>query len=388
MLTDISDRFPLVELASAHASISSERARLAALGTTGLSPLTLRVGQAAVTLVPGEIVMVRDGVDPSATCVVDFADERAFADFWHEIRTVVGAQLSETISYERGSFVEFQAWEPALRALYSGRRVYDPAMVGEDDLTRVFRWGSDDVADIGAFTREHGFAVVTGVFDESEIAECNAEVDRIERAAAPDRPGSWWTTAEDGTALACQLHYTAMQSERLALLVSDPRVRALVDAFDPTLVSHSDRMNGDFAVLKRPGATSGITDLPWHIDCGLGGHGLMCPGLHIGVQLSASNHDVGAFQILADSHNASVRQDHVDLDSWPVVTVDAMPGDVTLHVPHAMHAAPAPRDSGPGRRTLYLGFSSQEAHDVIGPGRSFDDLLSAASDDGHVGFDY
>ena len=36
---------------------------------------------------------------------------------------------------------------------------------------------------------------------------------------------------------------------------------------------------------------------------------------------------------------------------------------------------------------MYLGFGPRDLENVIGPGQAFDDLITATSADGHVGFD-
>ena len=388
-LDDISARYAPVDLvAFHHASVADPvRAALAGTGSHGLDPIALCAGGAAVSILPGPVVTVVDGVSADATCVVEFVDERAFSDFAHELRTVPGAQVAGQIRYRLGGYAEFDDWEPALRALYAGRAVFDPSTVDRRAIERTFHWSSDDVATIGAFVGEHGFAVVHDVFTAAEVAVLDEALLELERAVRPDVAGTWWTRDAAGRERVCQIHYASRQSSALAELETDARMLALLDACAPGLVAHADRMNGHFAVLKRPGASGGLTDLPWHIDCGLGGHSLMCPGLHLGVQLTASNPEVGAFSVLAGSHERSVRRSAVDAATWPVVTVQTQPGDVTIHVPHAMHAAPPPAGQGEGRRTLYLGFGTAEAHEVIGAGRSFDDLLSAAHADGHVEFD-
>ncbi|MCU0274901.1 MAG: phytanoyl-CoA dioxygenase family protein, partial [Acidimicrobiales bacterium] len=160
----------------------------------------------------------------------------------------------------------------------------------------------------------------------------------------------------DGVGRVCQIHYTTERAPEIAWIDRDERMTALVDASVPGLLPHADCGNGHFAVLKRPGASGGLTDLPWHLDCGLGGHTLLCPGLHIGIQLTASEPGVGAFAVLAGSHASSVRRGAIDEETWPVVVVHTRPGDVTIHDPHLMHAAPPPQGGGGGRRTLYLGY--------------------------------
>lgn len=388
-LAHLSAMFPSVDFVDAHRrlAVDVDRRRAAGVGTAGLRPLALASGDAAVTIRPGTVVEIVEGIDEDATCVVVFNGASAFSDFHNELRSVPGVQLSGGITYDRGGYAEFDEWEPALRALYQGRPVYDPAVHDGTLAGRPFVHGVDPVDVVGAHVRRFGFAVVRGVFDVDEIAELDAAVARLEQGSTPDTPGTWWTTDANGTARPCQIHYTTQRAPEMAWIESDERVTALVAASIPGLVPHPDRGNGVFAVLKHPGARGGMTDLPWHIDCGLGGHTLLCPGLHVGVQLTASNPALGAFAVLAGSHESSVRRARVDESTWPVVVADTRPGDVTIHVPHVFHAAPPPTGDGPGRRTLYLGYGRQEAYDAIGPGRSFDDLLSDTADDGFVSFD-
>lgn len=398
----ISDRqrFPQQGLRSTHQDRARDRARrvLAGRGTVGLGPITMRVGDEVVTVLPADPTIPNDAVTiiygPSddAQVVVEFSSPEAFSDFSHEMRTVAGLHVTGAVSHPVGGFAEFDAWEPALRALYHGRPVYDPAAIDLTDAERSFDW--DDVnnnlevaGDLASFLRRYGWAHVRGVFSGAEIAELNAEVDRVEASATPDTPGSWWTHDANGDEQPCQLHYLGLASTVIGALDHDPRVERLLDLSGDDLVNHPDRALGTFAVLKRPTADEGLTNLPWHIDCGLGGHPVSCPGLHLAVQLTASNPDLGAFKIVPGSHDASVRRSDVEAGRCPVVTADTRPGDVTLHMTHAVHAAPAPLNTSTGRRTMYLGFGPRDLENVIGPGQAFDDLITATSADGHVGFD-
>ena len=398
----ISDRqrFPLQGLRAAHQGPSQDHERrvLAGRGTRGLGPITMRVGDEVITVVPADpaipngAVTIIDGPSDDAEVVVEFASPEAFSDFSHEMRTVAGLHVTGAVSHPVGGFAEFDAWEPDLRALYHGRPVYDPAAIDLTDAERSFNWDDvnnfPDVAeDLASFLRRYGWAHVRGVFSTAEIAKFNAEIGQVEADASPDMPGSWWTHDGDGNEQPCQLHYLGLASRVIGALDHDPRVERFVGLSGTDLVSHPDRALGTFAVLKRPTADEGLTNLPWHIDCGLGGHPLTCPGLHLAVQLTASNPDLGAFKIVPGSHDSSVRRSDVEAGRCPVVTADTQPGDVTLHMTHAVHAAPAPLSRSTGRRTMYLGFGPRALGNVIGPGQAFDDLITQTSADGHVGFD-
>jgi len=377
---DVSQRFELIDFLDVHTSLSDDTVRLALSGpgTKGLAPITFCLASVAVTFLPGESTKIVLDATEGATCVVRFRDERAFSDFFHELRSAPGAHVTGGIIFERGSFGMLDDWEPAIRAIYQGRPVFDPTCIDRSRIDREFMFNEDSDTDIGHFVSEFGFAVVKKVFTANEIDEMNAAIRELELRATDDSPNTWWTTTPDGTDVPCQIHYATLRAPDIGWVEHDARVTRLLKACFPGLVAHSDRMNGHFAVLKRPGARAGLTDLTWHIDCGLGGHTLLCPGLHIGIQLTASNPELGAFKVLAGSHFSSVRRASVDVDTWPVVTVSTEPGDVTIHVPHVMHAAPPPTTTGEGRRTLYLGFGQPLAHDIIGAGNAFDDLLASS----------
>ena len=66
---------------------------------------------------------------------------------------------------------------------------------------------------------------------------------------------------------------------RLAALQSDPRVLALKALAAPSYVPTPGEGDGVTVIWKQPGVAEGMGDLPWHRDCGLGGHAAMCPTL-------------------------------------------------------------------------------------------------------------
>jgi ectoine hydroxylase-related dioxygenase (phytanoyl-CoA dioxygenase family) len=128
-------------------------------------------------------------------------------------------------------------------------------------------------------------------------------------------------------------------------------------------------------VLKNADVTAGLSDLPWHRDCGLGGHPITCPTLNMGIQLDAATAASGRLHFLAGSHRGSVHRSTLGRPDLPIVAIDTEPGDVTVHVGDVLHAAPPPEGSGPGRRALYLTFMPLRAFDVIGPGASYNDVI-------------
>lgn len=362
-----------------------DRRRLAAAGARGLAPLTLRVGGDACTLrLDGAEVTAAPGSDPEAGCVVTFRGADEVAWFVAELTSAPGAHVLGHVTYAVGGYPEFDQWEPALRALLHGRPVFDPAAVDRSRLHRDFTVDSADT-DIGAHFAEFGFAVVRDVFTTAEVDALNAEIDALIASAEPGTPHTWWTRRSDGSDALCQYHYAGLASAVVGALDDDPRTHRFAALADSGQQPCGDAGNGHFVVQKHAEATEGLTDLPWHIDCGLGGHPVNCPSLHVGVQLTPSNPATGAFMVVPGTHRSSVRRpDGAVPDDWPVVTVDTRPGDVTLHATHILHAAPHPTTGGPARRTLYLGYKRPEARAWLGERRSFDDYLFAP--DGHVRF--
>jgi ectoine hydroxylase-related dioxygenase (phytanoyl-CoA dioxygenase family) len=128
----------------------------------------------------------------------------------------------------------------------------------------------------------------------------------------------------------------------------------------------------------------GLADLPWHRDCGLGGHPVLCPALNIGIQLDRADAENGQLHFLAGSHRSSGAPPAPGDDSLPVLAVETAPGDVTVHFGHVLHAAPPPTSPTAGRRALYVGFVPPALFDVIGPRQGYNDVLFTEQPDGHV----
>ena len=134
-----------------------------------------------------------------------------------------------------------------------------------------------------------------------------------------------------------------------------------------------------------PGATEGLADLPWHRDCGMGGHPVKCPMLNIGIQLDPATAASGQLQMIAGSHRGTSRLPgpgrSTACRSWR-----SPPSPVTSPCTSATPCTPPhPRPiAGPaGRRALYLSFVPPLTFEMIGPGQGYNDVLFTRHD-GHV----
>jgi hypothetical protein len=333
---------------------------------------TYSVGEHGVQVIPG---------DADARTVVALS-EADWRDFVNEARTCFGLLYAGLVSFPRGDFELFERWEPALRALFDGRPPYDPDMVESLDLSHSFLL--DEAEEAGGFLRRAGFVHIRAVFDEAKVGVVRAEVERMRAAAEPVDGRSWWAKDSTGADVCCRLIYSTLSSGVLADFVDDERFPRLAELGGAEVRAAPDRLDGVSVVLKNPSIVEGLSDLPWHRDCGLGGHPVMCPTVLVGVQLDAANAGSGQLRFLAGSHLTTGSPPAPGDESLPIVGIDAEPGDVTVHFGHVLHVAPPPESPGAGRKTMYVSYSNPAVFDVIPAGRGYNDVLFTGLEDGHV----
>ena len=172
-------------------------------------------------------------------------------------------------------------------------------------------------------------------------------MERQRAAATPDDGRSWWATQADGTDVCCRVIYLGRKSDEIAHIGDHPNLRRIAALTHEALEPEVDCLDGQSVVIKLPEITAGLADLPWHRDCGLGGHPVLCPTIAIGIQLDAASAQSGQLHFLAGSHRGSSHPlKPEDEASQPVVAIDTQPGDVTVHYGHVLHAAPPPTGKG------------------------------------------
>jgi ectoine hydroxylase-related dioxygenase (phytanoyl-CoA dioxygenase family) len=152
-------------------------------------------------------------------------------------------------------------------------------------------------------------------------------------------------------------------------------LRRLVDLVRDDLQPTTDRMEGIGVVIKPPGKLRGLANIPWHTDCGLGGHLIQCPSVAIGVQLTDATPETGCFEAIAGTHGASCPvPTPEELQRWPHLLVPTQAGDVTVHIADLMHASPRPTGEG-GRRTMYVSYYPPTLFEHVGPGEAYNDAI-------------
>jgi ectoine hydroxylase-related dioxygenase (phytanoyl-CoA dioxygenase family) len=336
------------------------------LRSPGGAAFTYRAEGGDIRLEPGE----------GADVVVEMAGD-AFDDLLTEAWSVFGLLYADRVSVCRGDFNAFARWEAPLQALWFGRPIYGSdtvAALSDLDVTRTFTLADDDT-DLRAFLATAGFLVLRGVFTADEVAAFNAIIAEQKELSSPGDGRSWWATRADGEEVCCRLTYLAQRSPELAKVADDPRLTRLAAIADPNMLACTDRLDGMSVVIKNPSVVAGLSDLPWHRDCGVGGHRVLCPGLNIGIQLDRADAQNGQLHFLAGSHHHAAQQTLPTLDDLPTVAACAEPGDVTVHYSHVLHAAPPPSSATAGRKAMYVGFHLPEAFEVVGAGEAYNDVL-------------
>jgi len=234
------------------------------------------------------------------------------------------------------------------------------------------------------FLEAAGYLFVRDVFHADEVAAFLEEADQLQREARQGDKLSWWGKNAAGEAVLNRVT-RGVTKPRLATLPADPRLRQLKDLADASLVYRRGEGQGVTVIYKRSGMTEGLGDLPWHRDCGMGGHAVMCPILLASVYLTTATPETGELAMLPGSHRASMNAHEQSSNlSAHGAHFAAQPGDVSLHFSDTVHAAPPPTDVHLDRYRVsaVVGFARPGARHHRGEG-SYNDILHQR-DDGQI----
>jgi hypothetical protein len=363
---------------------------LAARGAQRLRSLAFRLPNGdAYTYVPRPDGIAVVAGDAEADTVIELAPE-IWRNVVEELDAAAGLLYGGRARCLRGKAIRWLDWEPALRAMISGRPVYDPADVQLVDprglsLDPRRTFGPDsDPEEMAHFLRTAGYLFVRGVFRADEIARFLAEAEALRAEAVPGDKLSWWGK-RNGEAVLCRVT-RAGAKPGLRSIPSDPRLLALVGLADEPLAHRlkGSSEEGISVIWKQPGVDEGLADLPWHRDCGMGGHAVMCPVLVASVFLTPSTPETGDLRMLPGSWRAGCGPiDARHAQAPRGVAFAAQPGDVSLHYGDTMHAAPPPErdDLDVYRVSAVTGYArpGAKAH----RGRHYNEVLHGR-DDGQV----
>ena len=310
----------------------------------------------------GLTLRVRDGVMSAAPGIEDAGvvaemDADALSDLVQDSQSTMGLAMTSRVQLTAGNINEWIGWEPILRALFDGRKVHETGDVtftgldgGPLDLDTTFTI-DDDHEEIAHFLREAGFLHIKNVFDESEMATIADDIDHWIARATPDDGESWWATDEGGVDQAVRVLFFYEKSAALRDLVESDRYRWL-----GALTGDGHEHKGGAEGLVKPlGIVKGLSDLPWHKDCGQGRHSYMCNAMTCGISVTGADRVSGALGVIPGSHRANTMATGRDreLDLAPRM-LETETGDVTVHCSDTLHRAHPPIERP--RKVVYSGF--------------------------------
>ena len=321
-----------------------------------LPSLGFRVGGRGVSLrLADRSLEIAEGVE-AAGVVAEMTPE-ALSDVVQDWQSTMGLAMTARVTITEGSINDWIGWEPALRALLDGRKVHetgDVAFVDLDgrplDLGRTFTI-DDDPEPMANFLEQAGFLHLRGVFDETEMAALGADIDEWIVKATPDDGESWWAVDDRGVSQAVRVLFFYEKSAALRSLVHDRRYQRIGEL---TGDGHVHKGGGE-GLVKPLGIVRGLSDLPWHKDCGQGKHSYVCNGLTCGISVTGADRTSGALGVIPGSHRANIMATARDpsLDLAPRM-IETETGDVTVHCSDTLHRAHPPIERP--RKVVYSSF--------------------------------
>jgi hypothetical protein len=316
-------------------------------------------------------------------------DARDWQGLVGDVETIPAIMYGNRIRNHQGDLMQFMRWEPALRALYTGRPIYEPdrfQLQGEDgralDPLSAFTL-NDALPDMREFLSAAGYLLLRGVFDAEELDAFRLASRELAATARQGDQDSWWGKSQSGEPILCRCLIAGTVAP-FQTLYEDPRIDRLRKLL-PADMMHPppEARDGVTVVYKNPLVSEGLSDLPWHRDCGMGGHAIMCPSFVVSIYLYDATPEQGALQFLPGSQNYAFG--FVDPNQAEIpgaITVPARAGDLTVHNGDVMHAAPSPLGTrGPFRQSALLSF--HPPFDQHRGDRHYNDVLLGA-DDGQV----
>jgi hypothetical protein len=321
-----------------------------------LPSLALEDAGRSITLLVRDGKMILEQGDANAEVLASM-HPGALSELVQDRRTTMGLAMESMVKVTRGSFERFVGWEPVLRALLDGRPVYETGQMefrdreGRPlDLDRRFTL-DDDRDEISHFLHEAGFLHIEGVFDPQEMAEVGRDLDEALASAKPEDGLSWWAEDDRGESMAVRILSFHERSAALRELLADPRLTWIGE-----LPGDGHRPPNSAEGLVKPlGIRKGLSDLPWHKDCGQGQHSYMCCSMTVGISVTGADEHSGALGVQPGSHRASLQAAGLDPTfEVPTRKLTTATGDVTVHCSDTFHRAYPPTRRP--RKVVYTAF--------------------------------
>jgi hypothetical protein len=309
----------------------------------------------------GERFSVEHTAEPPADVhTVVGMDREQVHDVVNDLRTPVGFLAGGDLDVRKGRFEALLDWSVVLRSLIDGRLIHTSGAVqfhdrdgSPLDLRRSFTL-DDDEADVDHFLAEAGFLHLRGVFTQEEMDAISAEMDAAAPGYAPGDGNSWWARTRDGDERLVRMQRFQQVSPTTRALVADDRLQGIARLTDDghRLGKPGGNSSTVEALIKPIGIIEGISDVPWHKDCSLGGHSYRCCSLTVGISVTGADAESGQLRVVPGSHRTLTWPSFVrpgfDLEPLDLPTET---GDVTIHLSCTLHMAQPPVSLE--RRVLY-----------------------------------
>ncbi len=325
-------------------------------------------------------VAIDHGASSDATAHVRLTREQ-FDDLVTDQQTFMSMWAANQLHQDKGNVGHCLDWWLVLRAAIDGTPIYVPGAVTFDDregapldLKRSFQPG-DDVDEMRHFLHEAGFLHVQGVFASEEMAAVSADMDAAVPRYSEGDGRSWWARTSGGDTRLVRMQGFDRESETVHGLLDGARFLSLAAIPGAGHEFGRKRAQNRIEALFKPiGVTEGISDIPWHKDCGIGRHSYDCCSMTVGISVTGADEVSGQLRVIAGSHRAlvwsGIRQPDLDLPDIPLPTET---GDITIHLSCTMHMAQPPVERE--RRVMYSGFSlpalgDESAADARAAGRA------------------
>ncbi|MBI2706077.1 MAG: phytanoyl-CoA dioxygenase family protein [Actinobacteria bacterium] len=382
------DEFHRTELP---ARLSSGNGALAVQDVERIGPLAIRLAgtDRSYTYEPAGATIAVEPGDAGARVVIEL-DGESFTGLALDLDTLPGLLYRGKVAAVRGNVRRALRWEAALRSMYHGLPIFDPehadlrGLDGEPlDPTETYSL-ADDAAMPAHFLHTMGYVVVKNVFADDEVAAMLGAAQRLRDEAVEGDHRSWWGKNAGGESLLTRV-LDAGREPVLRGLYDDRRLLQMAAWSDFELVPRGRGRDDAVTVLwKLPGMVEGLADIPWHRDCGMGGHASGCPRLIATVCLTDGSAAAGELRVLPGSWTGSVNfMKPDDPDAPHGVGLATTAGDVSLHYSDSMHASLPPTGAGPFRISALISFVRPDARVHRGGERTYNDPL-LHNDDGQV----
>jgi hypothetical protein len=177
------------------ARLAAGNGALAAADARLIGPLAIRTPAGTYTYVPrDETIEIVEGDEPAKTVIA--LDDASWQGLVHDLDTPPGLLYGGRVETVRGNPLRFVRWEPALRAMFHGRPVYDAALVDLHGLDPTESFTMDDVGsrtdDVRYFLATCGYVLVRNVFSPDEIAGFLDDAEDLAGEACEGDKMSWW----------------------------------------------------------------------------------------------------------------------------------------------------------------------------------------------------